>query len=140
MHDFEARIAALGDTFSDELIAWVVLPNHYHFLVRAREPFTIMSELGTLHGRTSFEWNGEDGLRGRKVWFNAVETAMKGRAHFGSTLNYIHHNPVKHGYAEKWREWPWSSARDYLECVGLEKAERDWREFSIEGYGKGWDD
>jgi putative transposase len=42
-------------------------------------------------------------------------------------VNYIHHNPVRHGYVAKWQEWPWSSARDYLSRVGDEEALKRWK-------------
>ena len=54
-------------------------------------------------------------------------------------MNYIHHNPVKHGYVDKWQDWPWSSAAEFLARVGRETAEKIWREYPILDYGKKWD-
>ena len=54
--------------------------------------------------------------------------------------NYVHHNPVRHGYAACWTDWPWSSAAHYLEQTGTEDAKRIWREYPIRDYGKGWDE
>lgn len=65
---------------------------------------------------------------------------MRGEAHYFATLNYIHHNPIHHGYAEKWQEWPFSSAVQWLDAVGSEEAERTWRDFPLLDYGKGLDD
>ena len=44
------------------------------------------------------------------------------------------------GYVERWTDWPFSSAADYLGAVGKEEAERRWREFPVLDYGKGWDE
>jgi putative transposase len=55
-------------------------------------------------------------------------------------MNYVHHNPVHHGYVKYWEEWPFSSARPYLDEVGKAEASRIWREFPLLDYGKGWDD
>ena len=60
--------------------------------------------------------------------------------HFWATVNYIHHNPVKHGYVEKWDEWPYSSAVDYLREIGREEATAVWKSYPLLDYGKGWDD
>ena len=98
-----------------------------------------MPNLGKLHGRTSFKWNGEDDSRGRQVWHNCLDRGIKSHRHFWATVNYIHHNPVHHGYVEKWQDWPWSSARDFIERVGKERASQIWREFPILDYGKTWD-
>ena len=65
---------------------------------------------------------------------------MRSEAHIYATVNYIHHNPVHHGYVERWQEWPYSSAADYLESVGGDEAARRWREYPILDFGKGWDD
>jgi putative transposase len=59
--------------------------------------------------------------------------------HFWSSLNYVHHNPVKHGYVSKWQDWPFSSAGEYLKTAGKEKAEMIWRKYPILDYGKDWD-
>ena len=99
----------------------------------------LLAETGRLHGRTSFQWNGEDQQRGRKVWFNCVETGMKSERHFYATLNYVHHNPVHHGYARLWTDWPFGSASGFLEQAGRAEAERMWREYPLLDYGQNWD-
>ena len=65
---------------------------------------------------------------------------MRNEDHFWATMNYIHHNPVKHGYVSRWDEWDWSSATDFMESVGREEAMRIWKDHPLLDYGKGWDD
>jgi putative transposase len=137
---FEESLLQTLSEHIDQIYAWVVLPNHYHALVSTKDPLTVLLLLGRLHGRTSFHWNGEENTRGRQVWVSAAETAMKSERHFWATMNYIHHNPVKHGWANTWKEWPFSSANQFLEASGRPEAERIWKEFPIGDYGKGWDD
>lgn len=64
---------------------------------------------------------------------------MKSERHFWATLNYVHHNPVHHGYVKQWQDWPFSSARDYLAEMGKERAAEVWREYPLLDYGKDWD-
>lgn len=123
-----------------EVSAWCVLPNHYHLLVDIADLKKFMIALGKFHGRTSYLWNGEENRRGRKVWHNAGDRHIRTEAHFWATLNYIHHNPVHHGYVEKWTDWPYSSLHAFLEAVGREKAANIWRSYPPLDYGKGWDD
>src|SRR5688572_17098399 len=80
----------------------VVLPNHYHVLVETRDVLALLRDIGKMHGRTSFHWNGEDTQRGRQVWFNCAETSMKSDRHFWATLKLCASNPVYHGYVEQW--------------------------------------
>ena len=65
---------------------------------------------------------------------------MKSESHRWATVNYIHHNPVHHGYAAKWHEWPYSSAVSFLNQTGEQEAARLWHTYPVLAYGKGWDD
>jgi putative transposase len=121
------------------LYAWCLLPNHYHLLVKTDQLKELRAALGKVHGRSSFKWNGEDDSRGRQVWHNCFDRDIRSHRHFWATMNYIHHNPVHHGYVERWQDWPWSSAEDFLERVGQKTAEEIWREYPVLDYGKKWD-
>jgi putative transposase len=137
---FQEALLATLLIHSSQVIAWCVLPNHYHALVEAEKVLLVLKDIGLMHGRSSHQWNGEDNQRGRKVWFNCAERAIRGERHFWATVNYIPHNPVHHGYVEQWQDWPFSSAASFLETTGREKAERIWKLYPVLEYGKGWDD
>jgi putative transposase len=122
-----------------KVLAWCILPNHYHLLVRTDNIKQLRKEIGTMHGRTARFWNQADNLQGRQVWFNFFDREMKSERHFWASLNYIHHNPVKHGYAERWQDWLFSSANNFLENEGCEKASHIWKEYPILNYGEKWD-
>jgi putative transposase len=139
MMEFEQDLLNACRNAEAKILAWCILPNHYHLLVRTDKIKLLRREIGRLHGRTSRVWNKEDEAQSRKVWFNFFDRNMRSNRHFWASLNYIHHNPVFHGYAQKWQEWTFSSANDYLEKVGHEKAARIWRDFPILNYGKDWD-
>lgn len=136
----EAELLAIVERFNARVHAWVVLPNHYHLVVRTDKLPAMLTAIGQFHGRTSFFWNGEEGCRGRKVWCNCAETHMKSQGHLLATVNYVHHNPVKHCYAKRWQDWPYSSAREFLESAGEAEARRLWKTYPVDNYGNGWDD
>ncbi|MFN3192344.1 MAG: transposase [Aureliella sp.] len=136
---FEDELVGILNQWSDSVFAWIVLPNHYHALVDSKAVRTLLKQLGQLHGRTSFQWNGEDGKRGRKVWYNAAETGMKSEGHFYASLNYVLHNGIHHGYVKDWSDWPYCNASEYLSSVGREKAVATWRAYPLHDYGKEWD-
>lgn len=75
-----------------------------------------------------------------KDFLPCVERAMRSDRHYRATLNYVHLNPVRHGYVERWMDWPWSSAAEYLAQTGASEVKRAWREYPIHEYGKNWDD
>lgn len=139
MADFEQQLLNVFEAHNSQPHCWCVLPNHYHALVSTEDIKSLLSRLGWLHGRTSFNWNGEENQRGRKTWFRAVETVMKTERHFWVTINYIHNNPVKHRYVEKWQDWPFSSANLWLERMGRRRMQDIWREYPLLDYGEDWD-
>ena len=140
MQAFCQRLLGVFKAHDALIHAWCVLPNHYHALIETTAILAVLADLGRMHGRLSFEWNGQENTRGRQVWCGAAERYMRNDAHFWATMNYIHHNPVHHGYVEKWEQWPFSSAPAFLKSVGRERAETIWREYPILDYGRGWDD
>jgi putative transposase len=139
LDDFVAGLLRTLAGHARRTFAWCVLPNHYHALVDTADVETLLDELGRFHGRTSHLWNGEEGARGRIVFFGCVERAIRSERHFWATVNYVHHNPVRHGYVARWTDWRWSSACEYLEQTGLVRAERIWRKYPVRDYGKDWD-
>ncbi len=140
MSEFSHQLLDLLLTHASQVNAWVLLPNHYHVLAHTGDVLAVLKAVGRLHGSSSHQWNGEDSSRGRQVWCKVAETVMKSDGHYHATVNSIHHNPVRHGYVQKWAEWPWSSAHDFLETHGRLEAERLWKTYPINHYGQGWDD
>ena len=140
LDDFSGALQSQVGACCERIDGWVVLPNRYHVLVCGGEILDLLKALGRLHGKTAHAWNGEENSRGRKVWFNALERPIRTDRHHHASIQYIHHNPVKHGYARKWTDWKWSSAAEYLASVGREEAERRWLEYPVHEFGKGWDD
>jgi putative transposase len=139
MFDCEQQLLDICNNLDIQIFAWCILPNHYHILVRTDNIDLLRNGLGKFHGRTSRYWNKEDDKPGRKVWFNFFDREMKSAQHFWASLNYIHHNPVHHGYTNKWQDWMFSSANNYLEKFGHDKAKFIWNEYPILDYGKDWD-
>ncbi len=135
----EEAVLEVCRELSSEVYGWCVLPNHYHVLLKTDRIRELRQGIGKFHGRASFIWNGEDGERGRKVWHNCFERPMKSERHFRASLNYLHHNPVHHGYVQHWQDWPYSSAVEFLEQLGRDKVLEFWREYPILDYGKKWD-
>ncbi len=139
MADFSRRLIETITETGAMVFAWCVLPNHYHLLIETSDLKSLKREVGQLHGRTSREWNLAEESVGRTVWHNCADRAIRNERHYWATVNYIHNNPILHGYVGRWTDWPFSSAHAYLEAIGREKAEAIWRKFPVLDYGQGWD-
>ena len=140
MSDFSQELQNVFNVARYELRAWCVLPNHYHLLVKTSNLRQLKKELGLLHGRTSYNWNIAEQVTGRTVWYRCADRAMRTERHYWATVNYIHNNPVHHGYVLKWTDWPFSSASEFLSATGKEKAKEIWQAYPVLDYGAGWDD
>jgi putative transposase len=125
-----------------DTMAWVVLPNHYHILVDIDSLDSVSPALKYLHGTTSRKWNIEDGLTGkRRVWYKFSDRLIRNEKQLYQTFNYIHYNPVKHGYIQNMNEWLWSSFRIYVERNGPDWLTDRWKSNQPpENLGGGWDD
>jgi len=120
-------------------MAWVFLPNHYHILLQAQDIRLVSETLRLLHSRIATTINGRHNQRGRKVWYRFSDRLIRSENHYWATVNYIHYNPVKHGYTDKMTDWPWSSVHEYLDRFGEAWLERHWNAYPVGNYGKGWD-
>jgi putative transposase len=125
-----------------EIIGWVILPNHYHIIAVVETLNEVSNIVHLIHGRTSREWNSQDGLTGkRKVWYRFSDRMMRNEIQLSQAFNYIHYNPVKHGYVKDVHDWRWSSLFLYEDDKGDEWLREQWRKFSPPAdFGKGWDD
>jgi len=140
MAECETELLEALKACSDRVHAWCVLPNHYHLLVDTPSLEATLHAIALFHGRSSHRWNGEEGTRGRHVWHRCADRAIRSERHHWAAMNYIHHNPVHHRYVKRWEDWPFTSARDFLERVGRAEAKRIWRAYPLLDFGAGWDD
>lgn len=140
--EFEMQLLNILHEIADDVIAWVVLQNHYHFLAYVQSLDRVSAALKQLHGRTSREWNIEDVLTGkRRVWYKFADTYIRNDAHLHVAFNYIHHNPVKHGYVADPYDWHWSSLSLYYDDMGRDWLRDHWKFYTPPpDFGKGWDD
>jgi putative transposase len=105
---------------------WCVLPNHYHLLVDVPDIVRIRYVLGQMHGSLSRAWNQAEQQVGRRVWFRVLDRRIRSTRQLLSTLNYIHNNPVHHGYVSQMEDWQWSSIHRHLATVGRAQADAEW--------------
>ena len=119
--------------------AWVFLPTHYHILLNTPDLTFVGEALRKAHSRTAAKANYMQGKQGRRVWYRYSDRMMRSERHYWATVNYIHYNPIKHGYVDNMSAWPWSSVHDYWDSLGEEDMRQKWKQYPIRDYGKGWD-
>lgn len=116
--------------FKYHLYAWVILLNHLHLLFKMDKSFKRFITI--LNGRIAYQINQLDNLRGRKVIYQYWDYCIRSEADFYKHFNYIHHNPVKHGYVKNQKEvlnYPFSSYKHW----SIKKS-REWLDSCYESY------
>jgi putative transposase len=104
-----------------ELHGWVLLDNHYHILIKLQDAFLLPRLIQTIHSKSAITINNIDGQRGRKVWYDYWDECIRDQKDFYTKLNYIHLNPVKHGYVDDPAKYPFSSYHPYFSEKGEDK-------------------
>lgn len=92
------------------LIAWVVMPNHVHFLARALENIEWKEIMHSIKSYTAKEANKILQRNGRFWQVESFDRYIRNYEHFEKTIDYIENNPVKAGLCEKRSDWRFSSA------------------------------
>ncbi|MGE0132322.1 MAG: transposase [Blastocatellales bacterium] len=110
-----------------DLIAWVVMPNHIHVLIRTYEGASLGKIVQSWKSYTSRriralmeeEQRRAGAQRSQAVWMREYwDRYIRDEKHFHAAINYIHQNPVKAELVEKAEDWNWSSAREFVERAG----------------------
>lgn len=126
--------------------AWVVLPEHMHCIWKLPEADADFSGrwqsikthfakgLPSVERRSKVRiMRGERGIWQRRFWEHAIRNERDYETH----MDYLHFNPVKHGWVDRVRDWPYSSFHRYsrqgrypLDWAGINHIEMDMGEAS----------
>ena len=105
-----------AEIYKWQIVAWVVLHDHYHAIVRSPENAESLPKfIGSYHKFTARQWNNEDNTNGRKVWWNYWDTCLPSENAYYTRLRYVFWNPVKHGLVNSPEEYEFSNYRQFLE-------------------------
>ncbi|RUO77109.1 REP-associated tyrosine transposase [Idiomarina seosinensis] len=130
-HTLKAFRHALAKTkyrYPFENHAWVIMPDHMHFVIRTKH-----IELGRFIGRLKSEMTRQlpelsaknyclnDKFKWRRrremgqLWHNGFfEHRIRENADYERCVKYCLYNPVKHGYAPTAWDWPYSTLREFI--------------------------
>ena len=128
---FVENIELLRDSFKNakqffdfEIIAICVLPNHIHMILNPNNiqeyPNIITSikyyfsrhyDVGVETPSYGYVNKGEKGVFQRRY----VEHTICSQEELNNHINYIHYNPVKHGYVKNVKDWKYSSFHKLVE-------------------------
>ena len=111
----------IADTY-----AYCLMPNHFHLLVRIKTEAELMAEKSDFSQKSDFSVvptrafaalftaytkaiNKAYGRTGRLFGEHFGRIEVTSERYYTNLIFYIHANPQKHGFADDFRTWPWSS-------------------------------
>ena len=114
-----------------EIYAWVIMTNHIHLIIRAKEGYVlqdILRDFKKFTSKTIIKAIDENMNESRKEWLLRGFKTNDGNRFwqegnhpielwtnkvFDEKLNYIHKNPIKAGFVFREQDFLYSSAADY---------------------------
>jgi REP element-mobilizing transposase RayT len=111
-----------------DTLAYCLMPNHIHFLIRTHSEERllehlkyksdihklVMQELSNLLNSYAKSYNKMYNRRG-SLWIDFTKRfVINSDAYLSTVINYIHQNPVKHGFIKDLADWKYSSFNSIL--------------------------
>lgn len=116
------------------LKTWVILSNHFHILFKTSKGQLLPRFLSGITGKSAIELNKLDKSAGRRCWYQYWDRCIRNKRDFCTRINYIHYNPVKHGYVTRMEDYTFSSYRSYLKNKGQQWITACFMEFPIKDF------
>lgn len=98
------------DSRKYKLIAYVVMPNHVHLLLRPLENTPLSAIMHSIKSYTAHRANAMLGRTGSFWSREYFDRFIRDHDHLLKTIDYIHNNPVKAGLCRRPADWRFSSA------------------------------
>ena len=111
---WESAVRTIRERNHFELLAWVVLPDHCHLLIDPSE-----NDISAVMRRIKLSFSSAYRLRvgayrkrvwQHRFWDHIIRDEDDLRRHF----DYIHYNPVKHGFVTSACRWMYSSFAEWM--------------------------
>ncbi len=98
-----------------ELIAWVVLPDHWHAIIDPQ-----MNDMPSLMKKIKLSFSAlyrkRVEARSMRIWQSRYwDHIIRDQNDFNRHIDYIHYNPIKHKIATMPLEYEYSSFREYYD-------------------------
>jgi REP element-mobilizing transposase RayT len=131
---FLAELDSLNKKWPSKLIAYVLMPDHFHFIGNPRDG-RIMEFVGALKSlsaksivRASKQFRFPVDEDGYHVWQESFKaTPLWSGWMIWQKINYIHANPVRDGIVKSAKDYPWSSFRSfYSQGEAVLAVDHDW--------------
>jgi putative transposase len=106
-------LAETSSAHTVECLAWCLMPNHVHLVLRPATAAGLRSVMSSVHTRYAQHINRREQSSGH-LFQDRYRSYPMDDAHLMIAVRYVENNPVKAGLVLHAAEWRWSSARAHL--------------------------
>ena len=121
VQSFDLLWRSISDIFGDKIIAWVILPDHFHLLTENNgNDLSGLTKKMKLSYSTNYRKLYK--IKSGRIWqYRFYDHIIRNQEDLNNHIDYIHYNPVKHGFVKNPFRWQYSSIKKYRENYG-----KDW--------------
>ena len=101
--------------YSVVIVAYCLMPNHFHFLLTPRENDNVSKFMSSLFGSYTQAINKQQGRQGPLFQGRFCATVVDKDEYLAHLARYIHLNPVMAGFVNAPEAWAYSN---YLDVIG----------------------
>ena len=112
------RIKSFLPHYALTIIAYCLMPNHYHFLLRLAQDDTLSRFIQRLFNSYTQAFNKQQGRKGTLFEGRAKNILVNSDEYILHLCRYIHLNPVKAGLVTDPGAWPYSNYLEWIEQRG----------------------
>lgn len=113
--------------YNFEIFGIVILPDHFHVIIKPENVKDFSNIVGSIKKHFTYNYNGAskrrtlpDSRQKRKestIWQRRFyDHIIRDEDDLYKHLNYIHYNPVKHGYTNGVKQWQYSSFSKFVQA------------------------
>lgn len=108
-------VAECKNRYPFTIEGWVLLPDHMHCIWSVGDHDSDFSRRWSIIKRLFTRTFRKKNAQTPPYWQNRFwEHCIRDDSDFENHLNYIHFNPVRHGYVASPKDWPWTSFHRYV--------------------------
>jgi len=113
--DYEAFQRVLAEAMQEHptrILAYCLMPNHWHFVVWPREDGELTAFFRWLTHTHTMRWHAHHGTGGTGHLYQGrfKSFPVEGDEHFYTVVRYVERNALRAGLVKRAHEWRWSSA------------------------------
>lgn len=121
--DFEYLLDEARQLYSVQILAYVLMPNHWHLLLYPRENGDLSAFMGWLSTSHTRRYHAQTKTTGGGHLYQGRYKSflVQNDVHLLSVLKYIERNPVRAHLAKSPEQWRWGSAHRRIVGTAKEK-------------------